>query len=192
MATENVPESTENVPESWDSTCWEMERWPFSGSCSQMNGLLSQVSDLSNNEHVFLSTGDIHCPVTINLGLYELVLSPLHGRKVMYGISNSQGWCRPLFQLVIDRGSNGPAVQVWYSNAVPSNINTHTKKKKHAAHFQISLGPGGMFLFSQREWNTWCFEIWIALWNNIPDSYRFSLWRTFFFFFNGISYYKNQ
>lgn len=88
--------------------------WHFSGCCSQMNGLLSQVLDLSNNEHVFLSTGDIHYPVTIHLSLYELVLSPLHGRNVMYGISNSQGWCRPLFQVVIDRGSNGPAVQVWY------------------------------------------------------------------------------
>lgn len=134
--------ATENVPESWDSTCCKMERcfsiqrMTLSGSCSQMNGLLSQVLDLSNNEHVFLSTGDIHYPVTINLSLYKLVLSPLHGRNVMYGISNSQGWCRPLFQVVIDRGSNGPAVRVWYFNPVPSNINTHKiKSMQHTSRY---------------------------------------------------------
>lgn len=104
--------------------------WHFLGWCSQMNGLLSQVLDLSNNEHVFLSPADIHDPATTTLSLYELVLSPLHGRNVMYGISNSQGCSRPLFQVVIDRGSNHPAVQVWYFNPVPSNINTHTKKGK--------------------------------------------------------------
>lgn len=56
-----------------------------------MNGLLAQALDLSNKERVFLSAGDIHSPATTTLSLCELVLSPLHGRKVMYGISNSQG-----------------------------------------------------------------------------------------------------